>query len=101
MGHSIDYRKLYEQVETVNDWLNLLQNPEFNWTECMLSLSNYKPGDYSFEKIGNVGGSWNFQQENLILKASQSLDKNNYADKSEIDFKKQHNFFNFWNILKI
>ena len=92
MGHSIDYRKLYQKVETVNDWLDLLKNPEFNWTECMLSLSNYKPGDYSFEKIGSIGGSWNFQQDNLILKASQSLDNNDYADKSEIDFKKQHNF---------
>ena len=92
MGYSIDYRKLYQKVETVNDWLDLLKNPEFNWTECMLSLSNYKPGDYSFEKIGSIGGSWNFQQDNLILKASQSLDNNDYADKSEIDFKKQHNF---------
>jgi hypothetical protein len=57
MEYSIDYKKLYEQVETVNDWLDLLKNPNFNWTECMLSLSNYKPGDYSFEKIGTINGT--------------------------------------------
>jgi hypothetical protein len=92
MGYSIDYKKLYEQIETVNDWLDLLKNPNFNWTECMLSLSNYKPGDYSFEKIGTINGTWNFQSDNLKLKASESLDNNEYADKSEIDFKKQYNF---------
>jgi len=92
MGHRIDYKKLYEQVETVNDWLELLRDPTFNWTECMLSLAKYKPGDYSFEKIGTITGGWKFTQDNLELDASESLDNNKYADNSEIGFKKQYNF---------
>jgi len=92
MGHRIDYKKLYEQVNTVNDWLELLKSPEFNWTECMLSLSEYTPGDYSFEKIGQITGDWNLNLEDLQLNVSESLDNNDYADQSEVQFKKQHNF---------
>jgi hypothetical protein len=92
MGHSIDYKKLYDQVETVNDWLQLLQDPNFNWTECMLSLSNYNPGNFSFEKIGSVSGDWIFSQSHLQLQATENLDNNNYADKSETEFKKKHNY---------
>ena len=39
-GDRIDYKKKYEQVKTVGDWLQLLKDPAFNWTECMLALSN-------------------------------------------------------------
>tara|TARA_Y100000294_G_C8509215_1_gene318014 strand:- start:120 stop:275 length:156 start_codon:yes stop_codon:yes gene_type:complete len=31
MEYSIDYKKLYEQVETVNDWLDLLKNRHYKW----------------------------------------------------------------------
>ena len=64
-GDRIDYKKKYEQVKTVGDWLQLLKDPAFNWTECMLALSNYKPGDYTFEKIGEVGGDWSFSTDHL------------------------------------
>ena len=65
LGDRIDYKKKYEEVETVGDWLELLKDPAFNWTECMLALSTYKSGDYTFEKIGEVGGNWSFSTDHL------------------------------------
>lgn len=92
MGHNIDYIKLYDEVDTVDDWLELLKDPSFNWTECMLSLAKYKPGDFSFEKIGEIKGNWTFDSANLFLKASENLDNNKYVDASEIALLKANNF---------
>lgn len=92
MGYKIDYKSLYDQVETVADWLDLIKRDDFNWTECMMDLAEYTPGDYSFEKIGSVNGDWFFKSDELKLKASQNLDDNPYVDMSEYHLKKKHNY---------
>ena len=92
LGDRIDYKKKYEEVETVGDWLELLKDPAFNWTECMLALSTYKSGDYTFEKIGEVGGNWSFSTDHLSLKASEKLEGNKNVDISEIFLLEANNF---------
>jgi len=92
MKRSIDYNKIYDAVETVDDWLQLLKDPTFDWTECMLSLAKYKPGHFSFEKIGEVKGDWEFNSQNLVIKSSENLENNKYVDASEVALLKANNF---------
>jgi len=92
MGHRIDYKKLYNEVKTVSDWLELLKNPDFDWTNCMLALANYEPGDFSFKKIGRIAGNWQFSDADLVLNASEELDNNQYTDQSQMKVLKANNF---------
>lgn len=59
------YLQLYEQVETVQDWIDLLNNSELNYFELTEALSCYQEGNPAFWKIAEISGDWEFDLKEL------------------------------------
>lgn len=86
--------ELYSKVETVGDWLTLLNKEDLNYFDFTESLSKYKPGNQAFWKIAEVGGDWEFNEndlpdpmynakdvinDNMVGSERHVLEKTNYA----------------------
>ena len=39
------YQELYDQVDTLQDWIDLIQDENFEYDDFLLSISEYKKGD--------------------------------------------------------
>lgn len=81
------YLDLYNEVRTLKDWDDLLYyEKDFNYTEFLLALSNYKKGDEAFRVIGNIGGNWEYTpNESDLLVTHDNIRDNKFVLKSEIE----------------
>ena len=83
---------LYNQIVTVGDFVKLLDDPEFDWTKCMLDLCDYKDGDEAFRVIGHVTGDWSIDTETCEILAKSNDLSNKYVLESELETLKKFNF---------
>jgi len=60
-----EYQQKYNQIKTVQEWINLLNDNSVNYFELTQSLSNYKPGNKTFWKIAEINGNWEFKMNKL------------------------------------
>ena len=87
------YQELYNQVETLQDWVDLFQDESFEYDEFLLSISDYKEGDECFRVLGNIGGDWQFELDESDLIASyDSIYDNKYVLKSERSTFEKYNY---------
>ena len=88
------YAELYSKVETVGDWMDLLNREDLNYFDFTTSLSEYVPGNAAFWKIAEIGGDWTFNEnklpkpkyhakdtvnDNMVVSERQILEKTNYS----------------------
>jgi len=83
---------LYNQIVTVGDFVKLLDDPEFDWTRCMLDLCSYKEGDVAYKKIGEVLGNWSIDLSTCELLAKAEDLSNKYVLGSELETLQKYNY---------
>lgn len=88
-----NYQELYNQVDTLQDWVDLFQNEDFEYNDFLLSISEYKSGDECFRVLGNISGDWEYTPDDDNLVASfDSIDDNKYVLKSERSTFEKYNY---------
>lgn len=82
-----EYRQLYNNVKTVQEWVDVLNDKNVNFFEMTEALSNYKPGDVAFWKIAEIKGDWEFDASELddpVNLATELVHTNTVASEKEM-----------------
>lgn len=85
--------ELYSKIKTNKEYLDLMANEEFDWTSCMLELSEYSLGDVTHKTIAKLTGDWSIDLNACeVLAKTGDIDTNNYVTKSEATLLKKHGY---------
>lgn len=71
------YQEKYNAITTVQEWIDLLNDPTLNYFELTQALSQYHPGDSAFWKIAEIKGDWVFDSTRLAEPRYLADDKAN------------------------
>lgn len=72
-----EYQEKYNAITTVQEWMNLLNDPTLNYFEFTQALSQYCPGDRAFWKIAEINGNWVFDPSTLSAPRYNATDSSN------------------------
>jgi hypothetical protein len=60
-----EYQEKYNEITTVQEWIDLLNDSTLNYFDLTQALSQYRPGDRAFWKIAEISGDWIFDSTTL------------------------------------
>lgn len=58
-------RLQYEQIKSTQDWIDVLNDDQYNYNQINQSISTYVPGNKSFWKVAEIRGDWIFDKHRL------------------------------------
>jgi hypothetical protein len=65
---------LYYSIKSTKDWIDILDDPEYDYNQINHAVSNYTPGNKTFWKVAEIQGDWQFDQSQLSTAKVQSTD---------------------------
>jgi hypothetical protein len=100
-----EYQEKYNAITTVQEWIDLLNDPSLNYFELTQSLSQYRPGDSAFWKIAEIDGDWKFNLDaltTLIYNATDVVVSNMFgSERPVIEQNKRQYGYNRYQLDKI
>lgn len=67
-------REEYNKIKNTQEWINVLDNSEYDYNQINSAVSDYSPGNATFWKIAEIQGDWQFDQRRLGTAKVQSTD---------------------------
>lgn len=58
-------RKTYNNITTVQEWINVLDNQDYDYHQINQAISEYKPGNPAFWKVAEITGDWTFDPDGV------------------------------------
>lgn len=55
----------YQQLKNTQEWINILDDPEYDYNQINQAISNYQPGQPTFWKVAEITGEWQFDLAKL------------------------------------
>ena len=62
----LNYNELFDQIETCQDWLDFLDNSDYDSIDFGYAISNrfWNEDIPPYRLIGNIGGNWEWHKPN-------------------------------------
>lgn len=64
----------YNNIKNTKHWIDILDNPEYDYNQINHAISKYVPGNKTFWKVAEIHGDWQFDQSQLGSTKVQSTD---------------------------